>query len=186
MKNYTIPTKETAKAASLPIYENLEKSIGFLPNLYAYIGHSPNALQTYLAYQHGNAKGVFNAKEREAVNLAVSEVNNCRYCQSAHTALGKMNGFTDEEILQLRAGTHSNEKLNTITNLAADIQRTHGHPSQDLLNRFFGLGYDEGALVDLIGLVADKVFANYLNNISNVAIDFPVAPELHTTEQAGV
>ncbi len=178
MKNYTIPTKETAKEASLPIFEKLEKGIGFLPNLYAYIGHSPNALSNYLAYQNGNAKGAFNAKIREAVNLSISEVNGCRYCQSAHTALGKMNGFSDEEILQLRAGTHPDEKLNVITNLVAEIQKTHGHPSQDLLDKFFGLGYDEAALVDLLALIADKVFANYLNNITNIAIDFPVAPKL--------
>lgn len=186
MKNYTIPTKETAKAASLPLFESLEKSIGFLPNLYAYIGHSPNGLQTYLAYQQGNAKGVFNAKQREAVNLAVSEVNGCRYCQSAHTALGKMNGFTDEEILQLRAGTHPDAKLNVLTNLAIEIQKTHGHPNQELLNSFFELGYDEGALVDFIALIADKVFANYLNNITNIVIDFPVAPQLDNTVQAAV
>lgn len=178
MNTFTIPTKETAKEASLPIFENLEKGIGFLPNLYAYIGHSPNALQNYLAYQNGNSKGAFNAKIREAVNLAISEVNGCHYCLSAHTAIGKMNGFSEEEILQLRAGTHPDEKLNVITNLVADIQKTHGHPSKNLLEKFFGLGYDEGALVDLLALVADKVFANYLNNISNVAIDFPVAPKL--------
>jgi hypothetical protein len=156
--NYTIPTNETAPEASLPLYANLEKAIGFLPNLYAYIGHSSNALQTYLAYQTGNAKGV-------------------------HTALGKMNGFTDEEIIQLRTGTHPDEKLNVLTNLSADIQRTQGHPSQTLLDRFFGLGYDQAALVDLIALVTDKVFANYLNNIVQTPIDFPVAPVLETAQK---
>jgi AhpD family alkylhydroperoxidase len=181
--NYTIPTNETAPEASLPLYANLEKAIGFLPNLYAYIGHSSNALQTYLAYQTGNAKGVFNAKQREAINLAVSQENDCRYCQSAHTALGKMNGFTDEEIIQLRTGTHPDEKLNVLTNLSADIQRTQGHPSQTLLDRFFGLGYDQAALVDLIALVTDKVFANYLNNIVQTPIDFPVAPVLETAQK---
>lgn len=181
---FTIPTKETAPAASKAIFENLEKQIGFLPNLYAYIGHSPNALQTGLATQHGNAKGTFNIKQREVVNLAVSQVNNCQYCLSAHTVLGKMNGFSEEEILQLRAGTHPDEKLNTIALLSAEIQRTHGHPEQTLLDKFFALGYNEAALVDLVALVADKVFANYLNNIVQPPIDFPVAPELTPAQQA--
>ncbi|MGV3598094.1 MAG: carboxymuconolactone decarboxylase family protein [Bacteroidota bacterium] len=181
--NYTIPTKETAAEASKTIFENLEKGLGFLPNLYAYIGHSSNGLQNYLDYQKGNAKGVFNAKQREAVSLAVSQVNDCRYCQSAHTAIGKMNGFTDEEALQLRAGTHPDEKLNVLTNLTADIQRTHGNPSQELLDKFFGLGYDQAALVDLVALVTDKVFANYLNNIVQPPIDFPIASELPPAQQ---
>jgi AhpD family alkylhydroperoxidase len=183
MNNYTIPTKENAPEASLPLYAGLEKVIGFLPNLYAYIGHSPNVLQTYLAYQTGNAKGVFNAKQREAVSLVISQENDCRYCQSAHTALGKMNGFTDEEIIQLRQGTHPDEKLNVLTNLAADIHRTHGRPSQTLLNRFFGLGYNQAALVDLIALVTDKIFANYINNIVQTPIDFPVAPVIETAQK---
>ncbi|KAB2917713.1 MAG: carboxymuconolactone decarboxylase family protein [Bacteroidetes bacterium] len=181
---FTIPTKETAPAGSKAIFENLEKQIGFLPNLFAYIGHSPNALQSSLAYQQGNAKGAFNIKQREVVNLAVSQVNNCQYCLSAHTVLGKMNGFSEEEILQLRAGTHPDEKLNTIALLSAEIQRTHGHPEQTLLDKFFALGYNEAALVDLVALVADKVFANYINNIVQTPIDFPAVPELTPAQQA--
>lgn len=181
---FTIPTKETAPAASKAIFETLEKQIGFLPNLYAYMGHSPNALQNGLTTQHGNAKGSFNAKQREVVNLAVAQVNNCHYCLSAHTSLSKMMGFSDEEILQLRTGNHPDEQLNIISLLSADIQRTHGHPEQALLDKFFGLGYTEASLVDLIALVADKVFANYLNNIVQPTIDFPVAPELTPTQQA--
>ncbi|MEL6191307.1 MAG: carboxymuconolactone decarboxylase family protein [Bacteroidota bacterium] len=180
MSTYSIPTKETAKEGSKAIFENLEKGLGFVPNLYAYIGHSPNALQSYLAFQQAQGQGTFKTREREAVYLAVSQVNGCRYCQSAHTALAKMNGFTDEEAVQLRNGTHADEKLNVLTNLAADIQRTHGKPSQELLNKFFDLGYDEGALVDLVTLVSDKILANYIHNITQIAIDFPVAPELET------
>ena len=50
----------------------------------------------YLAFQ--TAKTSLNNKEKEAVNLVVSEVNGCRYCQSAHTVLGKMNGFSESDI----------------------------------------------------------------------------------------
>jgi len=182
MAQYTIPTKETAKPDCAAMFDGLEKALGFTPNLYAYIGHSPATLANYLSFQQGQAKGAFRAKEREAIFLAVSEVNGCEYCQSAHTALGKMNGFSDDEILQLRAGTHPDEKLNVLTNLAAEIQRTHGHPSPLLLDRFFALGYDQAALVDLISLVADKVLSNYLHNITQIAIDFPVAPELEAVE----
>ena len=176
--NYTVPTREEVSPEAQGIFDNLQKNVGMVPNLYAYIGYSANALGNYLTLQQGQAKGAFNAKEREAIFLAVSEVNGCRYCQSAHTALGKMNGFTDEEILQLRQGTHADKKFQTITRLAAAIQETHGRPSQDLLDDFFRLGYDQAALVDLVSLVADKVFANYIHNITQIPIDFPEAPVL--------
>ncbi len=181
--NYNVPTREEVSPEAQGIFDNLKKTLGMVPNLYAYIGHSANALSNLLTLQQGQAKGTFNAKEREAVFLAVSEVNGCRYCQSAHTALGKMNGFSDEEIIQLRRGDHPDQKLRTITQLAAAIQKNHGRPSQDLLDAFFELGYDQAALVDLVALVADKVLVNYVHNITQVPIDFPEAPVL---EEAAV
>ena len=183
MATFNVPTREEVSPEAQAIFDNLQKGVGMVPNLFAYIGHSGNALANYMAFQQKQAKGAFNAKEREAVFLAVSEVNGCRYCQSAHTALGKMNGFTEEETLQLRAGTHPDQKLGTITRLAAEIQRTHGKPGAELLDAFFALGYDQAALVDLVSLVADKVLANYVHNITQIPIDFPLA---QTLEEAPV
>jgi len=184
MRKFQVPTREQVDEKGQALFDNLEKQVGMVPNLYATIGHSSNALEAYLNYQGAQAKGTFKAKEREAVYLAVSEVNDCNYCRAAHTALGKMNGFTEEETRQLRAGTHPDEKLNTITRLAADIQRTHGKPDAALLEKFFDLGYDEKALVDLISLIADKVLANYLHNITQIPIDFPAAQPLKATTTA--
>lgn len=153
----------------------MQSAFGTVPNLFATIGYSENALTSYLAFQQAQAKGSFNAKEREAVFLAVSEVNGCEYCQAAHTAIGKMNGFTDHDALQLRAGTHPDPKLSVLTRLAASITKTHGHPEGPLLKDFFGLGYTEKAL---IALVADKTLANYVHNITRVPVDFPAVPKL--------
>jgi len=181
MSTFNVPTREEVSPQSQEIFDTLKQKLGSVPNLYAYIGHSANALGNYLAFQQGQAKGRFNAKEREAVFLAVSEVNGCRYCQSVHTAVGKMNGFSDEEIIQLRQGTHPDQKYQTITRLAAAIQRTHGRPDQALVDAFFELGYTQGDLVDLVSLVTDKVFANYLHNMTQIPIDFPEAPILEKT-----
>ena len=156
----------------------MQSAFGMVPNLFATIGYSENALTSYLAFQNAQAKGSFSTKEREAVFLAVSQVNGCEYCQAAHTAVGKMNGFSDEDTVQLRAGTHPDHKLSVITRLAASITKTHGRPESQLLEDFFALGYEEKALVDLIALVADKTFANYVHNITQVPVDFPAAQPL--------
>ena len=110
--------------------------------------------------------------------MAVSQVNGCEYCLAAHTTLGKMNGFSEAETLQLRNGTIADEKLRTLTLLAASITKNHGRPEPQLLDNFFQLGYDNAALVDLVALVADKTLANYVNNITQIPVDFPVAPAL--------
>jgi len=42
-----------------------------------------------------NRKSTLRSKEREMIKLVASQINGCRYCQSAHTAAAKMFGFTD-------------------------------------------------------------------------------------------
>ncbi|WP_338760281.1 carboxymuconolactone decarboxylase family protein [Bernardetia sp. ABR2-2B] len=178
--NFNVPTRNEVDTTAQQIFDGVKKSLGTVPNLYAYMGHSSNALSAAMALGQAQAKSTFSNKEKEAVFLAVSQLNGCNYCLAAHTALGKMNGFTEEETIQLRQGTHSDKKLTLISTLAAEIQRTHGRPSQELLNQFFEAGYDQKALVDLVLLVSDKVFSNYLHNITQIPVDFPAAKPLET------
>ena len=175
MRTFEVPTRDQVAPAAQGIFDNLKSQIGMVPNLYATIGYSANALSSYLAFQGAQAKGTFNAKEREAVFLAVSQVNGCAYCQAAHTALGKMNGFTEEETIELRRGESDNERLKAIVTLAQDITSSHGRPSEANVENFFAQGFDNAALIDLVALVADKTLANYVHNITQIAIDFPQA-----------
>ena len=117
MSAFNVPTREEVSANNQAIFDHLEKAVGFVPNLFATYAHSENALKNYLDFS--NAKTSLKAKEKEVVNLAVSQVNNCDYCLAAHTAIGKMNGFTEPQILELRAGKASfDAKLNALAKLA--------------------------------------------------------------------
>ena len=151
--------------------------MGFVPNLYATYANSDTALENYLNF--ANAKTSLSAKEKEVVNLAVSQVNNCIYCLSAHTAIGKMNGFTDEQILELRAGKASfDTKLNALAKLAKNITENRGRTDEDVLNDYFAAGYTKANLIDTISLVGDKTISNYIHSTTQVPVDFPVAPSL--------
>lgn len=178
MKKLSVLKKEQAPEQSRLIFEGIEKAVGMLPNIYAVIGNSANALGSYLTFSEAQKNGSFNAKEREAVFLAVSEENGCNYCLSAHTAIAKMNGYSEDETLQLRAGTHSDRKLSILTNLAKSIVTNRGRAEENLVQSFYDAGYDEKALVDLIALVVDKTFTNYIGRLAKPEIDFPKAQPL--------
>lgn len=178
MSNFSVPTKEQVSAENQAIFDNLTKALGFVPNLYATIAYSDTGLGRYLAFQ--NAKTSLSNKEKEAINLVVSQVNECRYCQSAHTLLGKMNGFSEEEILDLRNGESSNAKLNALVAFAKEATANKGRVSESVLNAFFNAGYSKGAMVDVILQISDKIAMNYLHNLTQIPIDFPVAAELQT------
>ncbi|CAN0604893.1 unnamed protein product, partial [Ectocarpus sp. 12 AP-2014] len=140
MSTFNVPTREEVSEKNQGIFDNLEKALGFVPNFYATYANSDTALENYLNF--ANAKTSLSAKEKEVVNLAVSQVNNCIYCLSAHTAIGKMNGFTDEQILELRAGKASfDTKLNALAKLAKNITENRGRTDEDVLNDYFAAGY---------------------------------------------
>ena len=177
MTAITVPTRDTVSPANQAMFDALNGQLGFVPNLYATLAHSENALGTYLALQ--SAKSSINTKAREVVNLVVSQVNDCEYCLAAHTALGKMNGFTDGQILDIRAGSAAfDAKLDALAKLTRSIAVNRGHADQTLVDGFFAAGWTTENLVDVIVTIGDKTVTNYLHGVTRVPVDFPAAPAL--------
>lgn len=179
MSKFSVPTKNEVSENNQIIFGNLEKALGFTPNLYAYFAKNETALGDYLILQ--NRTSTLKAKEREIINLVTSQINGCRYCQSAHTQLGKLNGFSEDEILELRAGTASfNSKYDALVKFTASVIENKGKASQTAKNAFFEAGYTEANLIDVVFVVGDKIISNYIHNLADFAIDFPIAAELET------
>ena len=126
MPTFSVPTRDQVTPDNQALFDNLKKMVGFVPNLYATFALSPTALGTYLALQ--NAKSSLSAKEREVINLVVSQVNECEYCLSAHTAVGKMVGFTDAQILEIRRGHATfDPKLDALARYVKEVTEKRGH-----------------------------------------------------------
>jgi len=177
MRTFPIPTKDLVSPANQGIFDNLAKMVGRVPNLYAIFAHSENALGNYLTLQNG--KSSLRAKEREVINLVVSQVNECKYCLSAHTAIAKLQGFNDQQILEIRkAAITFDHKLDALAKLVKSITEHRGHADAQLLENFYEVGYDEGSLADVVMVVGDKIISNYMYALTAVPIDWPIAPEL--------
>lgn len=177
MTKFTVPTRGEVSENNQAIFDNLQKGLGFVPNLYAYYAKNETALGDYLALQ--NRKSTLKAKEREVINLVTSQINGCRYCQSAHTVLGKMNGFTDEQVIEMRKGSASfDTKLNALVKFTASVVENRGRATEKSKDAFFEAGYTEANLIDVVIAVGDKTISNYIHNVVDFPIDFPIAPEL--------
>lgn len=177
MKNLTVPTRENVTENNQQFFDNLEKAVGFVPNMYAFMAHSPTALGDYLTLQ--NRKNSLNDKEKEVINLIVNQFNGCNYCKSAHTAIGKMIGFTEEQILEIRRGHISfNPKLNALAQLVKEIMEHKGEVSNQTKSDFFNAEYSTENLIDIVMTIGDKIITNYLFALVKVPIDFPIAKEI--------
>ena len=180
MSTYNVPTRNEVSENNQAIFDNLQKAIGFVPNLYAYFAKNETALADYLAFQ--NRKSTLRAKEREIVNLVTSQINGCRYCQSAHTAIGKMNGFTDEQILEIRGGdANFDPKLDALAKFTAGVVASRGKVSKEEIDTFLNAGYTEANMIDVMIVIGDKTVSNLIHNLTEFEIDFPVAPVLEET-----
>jgi len=176
-RTFTVPTRAEVSENNQAIFDNLQKGLGFVPNLYAYFSKSETALGDYLAFQ--GRKSTLKAKEREVINLVTSQINGCRYCQSAHTVLGKMNGFTDEQILEIRKGSAPfDSKLDALVKFAASTVENRGFATEESKEAFFEAGYTEANLIDVVIVIGDKIISNYIHNLTGFEIDFPIAEEI--------
>lgn len=178
MRTFDVPTREQVSANNQAIFDQLKGALGFVPNLYATIAYSDNALSTYLNLQ--NAKTSLSKREKEVINLVVSQVNGCEYCLAAHTVLAGMNNFSSEQILEIRTGLALfNGKIDALAKLTRSIAENKGRVTDErLLDAFYAAGYTNESLVDVIVAVADKVVMNYLHNLIKIPVDFPTAPVL--------
>ncbi len=179
MKSFAVPTRDQVSENNQAIFDNLQNSLGFVPNLYATFAYSDTALGDYLNFQ--NRKSTLRAKEREVINLVVSQVNDCSYCLAAHTALGKMNGFTDEQILEIRSGSASfDAKIDALVKFTQDTTINRGKPNASSVEALFAAGYTEANLVDILIVIGDKIVSNFLHGVTQIPVDFPAAPQLET------
>lgn len=178
-KNFNVPVKSEVNSKNQAIFENLEKSVGFVPNLYATFAYSNTALEDYLNFQ--NRKTSLSSKEKEVINLVVSQINECEYCLAAHTAIAKMNGFTDSQILELRQGEASfDTKYDSLARFARETTIRRGKPSEDSISNLLEHGYTRENLVDALVVIGDKTISNYLHGVTQIPVDFPAAPELQS------
>jgi len=179
MATFQVPTRDDVNPTNQGIFDALKSKLSFVPNLYATYALSNNALKNYLDFS--GAKTSLSNKEKEVVNLSVSQVNECKYCLAAHTAMGKMNGFTDEQIIQIRQGKAPfDAKLDALAKLAKNITENRGKTDSAVVDAFLNAGYTKENLVDTIVLVGDKTISNYLHNTTDVPVDFPAAVALDT------
>jgi len=172
-----VPTRQEVTPENQAIFDKLEKSLGFVPNIYAAMAHSPNALGHFLAA--GSRKSSLSTKEKEVINLIVSQSNNCSYCLAAHTAISKMNGFTDEQVIDIRKGDSIGDtKLDSLAAFVRSAVQNSSKPSTAAHTNLVAEGYNEENIVDIVLAISEITATNYLHGISQVPVDFPAAATL--------
>ena len=164
---------DSVSPAAKEILNGLKKKNGKVHNIYASMANSPAALKALLSFKQALSGGVLSDKEAEVISLVCAEVNQCGYCLAAHTAIAKMAGISAEEAKEFRNGNSQDVKTDALAKLVQEIVITQGRPCEEKLKTFYGAGYDDAALTEVIANVALNIYTNYFNHIADPEIDFP-------------
>ena len=172
MSEFVVPTDQNISEKNKRIFGEIKGLFGIVPNIFAAFASSENGLENYFNYL--TQKSSLSDREREAVNLIVSQVNQCPYCLSFHSAIASRLGFTNQEILDVRANDiRFDRKLKAVAAMAHNIALTKGKIVGAILEDFYEAGYDQGHLVDVVLAVGNISTLNLLYAITNVPIDWP-------------
>lgn len=174
MSRISVPTREAAPVASQPMLDAVEKQLGVVPNLFRLVSLSPAALQGFLGLSGALGKAL-DVKTRERIALAVAQINGCDYCLSAHTYLGlNLAKIDGAEIALNRRGASSDAKANAAVAFAAKVTRERGKVTDADLAAVKTAGYTDAQIVEIVAVVAENIFTNFVNIVAQTEIDFPV------------
>ncbi len=163
-----------APHAARPLLEAVQKKIGMVPNLFKTFAHSPAVLQAYLTQSEALAGGSLSPALREQIALVTAGANECDYCASAHSLMGKGAGVGAAELANNLRGRSADAKTQAALNFAAAIVNLRGRVADSDLAAVRAAGYTEGEVVEIIANVVANIFTNYFNHIAATVIDFPV------------
>ncbi|SMC24354.1 uncharacterized peroxidase-related enzyme [Andreprevotia lacus DSM 23236] len=175
MSRISIPTVEQSLDASKPLLAAVQQQLGVVPNLMKLVGHSPAALEGYLALNGALGKGKLNVGLRERIALATAEYNGCDYCLSAHSYLGLNVARLPQAEIDAARDAHSSDAQNAAAlRFARHVLEQRGTVNDTELAAVRAAGFDEAAVLEIVAGVALNVLTNYINNVAHTDIDFPV------------
>lgn len=186
MSRIHIPLVELSPAASKPLLAAVNQQLGVVPNLMKLVGNSPAALEGYLSLSGALAKDSLGARLREQIALTVADVNGCDYCLSAHTYLAaNVAKLSATEIDAARDAHSTDARSAAALRFARNVAQTRGHVADSELAALRAAGFDAAATIEIVLHVALNVLTNYVNNVAQTDLDFPVVRAKAADKVAG-
>ena len=167
------PVLQTTHDSVRMSFDAIEKQLGVVPNMMRTMAQSPRVLDGYLALSGALSRGLLPAALQEQIALAVAEANACNYCLSAHTALGRRAGLSDDQLAASREGRAADTKANAALQFALAVLQRRGGVSDEELAHVRAAGLSDAEIAEIIAHVALNVFTNYFNRAVDTEIDFP-------------
>ena len=173
MSRINLVTAATANEEQQALLTAIQSKLGMVPNFLKVFANSPAALRAFLGL-HGIAnEGSLDSQTRERIALTVAQKNSCEYCVSAHTAIGRGTGLSDEEMTAARAGSSADAKAAVAVRFSRSVVEHQGEITTAELIEMRDAGFSESDIVEVITHVGMNILTNMIGKASRLEIDFP-------------
>ena len=168
--------KEQAAKEVQPIFDKLTHVFGHMPSFFGTMARVPEALQHFLPlYAAVIDKGLVEAKYKELAYLKTAQINGCQYCFRAHSASGKKNGVSEEQIKELTFFIRSaafDEKEKAVLLYAERLTRGACAIRPAALQELKGYFTDD----QIVELTLTVCIANFTNRFNDAMLNPPDIP----------
>jgi uncharacterized peroxidase-related enzyme len=172
MPRIAIPSSDKPSSESQKLLQSVESRFGFVPNLHRLMSISPAVLSGALGLQAA-LSDTLDARTRNAIALAVSEVNACSYCLSSHCYVASRLQHVPSEEMQLnRSGQSDDAKVAAAARFAAKVIDSRGHVSDEQVAAVRSAGFTDAQVLEIIALSVQFTLTNLINNVAGTDIDF--------------
>jgi uncharacterized peroxidase-related enzyme len=173
MARVSVIDPKTATGEAAALLNAVQAQLGITPNFIRVLANSPKALEGFLGLYGAAAGFAVDKATQERIALAVAEGNGCQYCVSAHTAIGRHAGLSNDEMQLNRRGTSSDAKAAGAITFAKALNDNLGEVTGAEFDAARAAGLSDGEIVEIIAIVALNIFTNVLGKATRVEIDFP-------------
>lgn len=169
----------TARPEARALLDAVQAQLGGTPNFIRVLANAPKALEGFLGLYGAAGAFTLDKATQERIALAVAEGNACEYCVSAHTAIGRHAGLSNEEMLLNRRGSAGGPHSAAAVALARALNDNVGDITDQQFAAARAAGLGDAEVMEIIALVALNIFTNLIGKATQVDIDFPRVSLLH-------
>jgi uncharacterized peroxidase-related enzyme len=173
MARVQVVNPQTAAGEAKSLLDAVQAQLGATPNFIRVLANSAQALEGFLGLYGALGRATVDQPTQERIALAVAEGNACQYCVSAHTAIGRGAGLSNEEMALNRRGFSGDAKAAATVSFAKALNSNLGELTTAEFDAARNAGLSDGEIVEVIAVVALNLFTNILGKATRVEIDFP-------------
>jgi AhpD family alkylhydroperoxidase len=105
----------TATGEAKALLDAVQVQLGVVPNFIRVLANSPQALSGFRGLYGAVGGAAIDKATQERIALALAEGNGCQHCVSAHTAIGRGAGLSNDEMLLNRKGSSADARAAAVS-----------------------------------------------------------------------